>query len=77
MKVLGRTSIKQLIFKDLEEISLPVGMLVDPLNDEVEAPQNPRFQIGKRMDLFVGRVGQASVQKKSAKHPRLIALSLI
>ena len=60
MKVLGRTSIKRFIFQDLEEISTPVGMLVDPINEEVEAPQNPRFQIAKRMDLFVGRVGQVS-----------------
>lgn len=60
MKVLGRTSIKRFIFQDLEEISTPAGMLVDPINEEVEAPQNPRFQIAKRMDLFVGRVGQVS-----------------
>ena len=55
MKVLGNMSLKQLLFDDLEEVSLPADVLVDDKNDDVEAPQNPRFQIAKQMDEFVTR----------------------
>lgn len=46
-------SLKQLVFDDLEEISLPADILVDDSNNEVEAPQDSRFQIAKQMDDFV------------------------
>ena len=58
MKVLGRISIKQLILDDLGEIVLPADKLVDPANDEIEVAQDPRFEISRRMDQFIGRVGQ-------------------
>lgn len=58
MKILGTMSIKQLLFDDLSEIVLPADMLIDPQNDEVEVPKDPRFQIAKRMDTFVARAGQ-------------------
>ena len=48
-------SIKQLLFDDLEEISLPADILVDGTNSGIEAPQDPRFQIAKKMDEFVQR----------------------
>lgn len=48
-------SLKQLLFDDLEEISLPADILVDDANSDVEAPQDPRFQIAKQMDNFVQR----------------------
>lgn len=55
MRVLGTMSLKQLLFGDLEEISLPADVLVDHCNSEIEAPQDPRFQIAKRMEEFVKR----------------------
>ncbi len=48
-------SLKQLLFNDLEEISLPADILLDDANNAVEAPQDPRFQIAKQMDEFVQR----------------------
>ena len=54
-------SIKQFIFEDLAEIVLPADILVDPRNSEVEAPRDPRFEIAKRMEIFVARVGQVSL----------------
>lgn len=60
MKILGTMSIKQLLFDDLAEIVLPADILIDPQNGEVEVSQDPRFQITKRMDIFVARAGQVS-----------------
>ena len=60
MKILGNMSIKQLLFDDLAEIVLPADILIDPQNGEVEVPRDPRFQIAKRMEIFVGRAGQVS-----------------
>ena len=60
MRVLGTMSFKQLLFDDLEEVVLPADLLVDPANGEVEAPQDPRFQILKRMDSFVTRAADVS-----------------
>lgn len=60
MKILGTMSIKQLLFDDLAEIVLPADILIDPLNSEVEIPKDPRFQIAKRMDMFIARAGQVS-----------------
>ena len=58
MRVLGSMSIKQLLFDDLEEMVLPAHILLDATNSDVEAPQDPRFQIAKRMDMFITRAGQ-------------------
>ena len=60
MRVLGRMSFKQLLFDDLEETVLPADLLVDPSNGDVEAPQDPRFQILKRMNDFVTRAADVS-----------------
>lgn len=57
MKVLRSTSIKQLLFDDLEEVVLPADLLLDPANDDVEAPQDPRFQIVRKMEAFLSRSG--------------------
>jgi len=61
MKILGTMSIKQLLFDDLAEIVLPADLLLDPQNSEVEVPKDPRFQIAKRMDIFVARAGQVTM----------------
>lgn len=53
-------SIKQLIFYDLEEITLPASVLVDPTNDEFEAPQHPRYQINANMETLITRSAEVS-----------------
>ena len=60
MRVLGTMSLKQLLFDDLEELVLPADILVDPENYNIEAPQNPRFQVSKRMDVFVTKAADVS-----------------
>ncbi|KAL9614381.1 MAG: hypothetical protein Q9167_001110 [Letrouitia subvulpina] len=59
MKVLGEMTITRLIFDDLAETVLPGHFLVDPTNSDIEAPQDPRFQVWKEMQSFVLRVGDA------------------
>ncbi len=63
MKVLGTMSFKKLLFDDLEEIVLPADILVDPANGNIEAPQDPRFQILKKMDAFVTRAADVSMNE--------------
>ncbi|KAL8691283.1 MAG: hypothetical protein Q9218_003462 [Villophora microphyllina] len=45
------------VFDDLEELTLPANVLLDPTNDQVEAPHDARFQIAKAMREFALRVG--------------------
>lgn len=54
----GATSIKQFVFNDLGEIVLPANLLIDPANDLVEAPHDPRFQIARKMETFVLRAAE-------------------
>lgn len=61
MRVLGTVSFKQLVFDDLEEIVLPADVLVDSANGDVEVPQDPRFQMAKRMNDFVNRAADVSL----------------
>lgn len=60
MRVLGTISLKQLLFDDFEELVLPADILVDPANYDIEAPQDPRFQISKTMDAFVTKAADVS-----------------
>ena len=66
-------SIKELIFDDLAEIVLPADILVDRTNDNIEAPQAPRYQIARKMDDYVARVGQVS--NRLARSSHLVAYS--
>lgn len=61
MRVLGTVSVKQYLFDDFEELVLPADVLIDPANGDVEAPQDPRFQISKRMDAFVTKAADVSL----------------
>ena len=61
MRVLGTISLKQLLLDDIEEVVLPADVLVEPANGDVEAPQDPRFQISKRMDAFVIKAANVSL----------------
>ena len=57
-------SVRQLVFDDLAEMVAPAHILIDPSNDNVEAPKDPRFQILKRMERFVGRAAQVLLCSK-------------
>lgn len=57
MKVLGKITILKLIFDDLEELVLPADILLDPANENVEAPHDPRFHMANEMRGFALRVG--------------------
>ncbi|KAI9752782.1 MAG: hypothetical protein M4579_005488 [Chaenotheca gracillima] len=59
MKVLGRLSVKQLLFDDLAEAALPADAMLDQSFSEVELPSDPRFEINKRLEAFVVRAGPA------------------
>ena len=61
MRVLGIISIKKFLFDDFEELVLPADVLIDPANGDIEAPQDPRFQISKRMDAFVTKAANVSL----------------
>ncbi|KAK1761252.1 N-alpha-acetyltransferase 35, NatC auxiliary subunit [Echria macrotheca] len=56
MVVLGRVSIRQVLDDDLSIVALPCSRLLDPANDEVEAPHDTRFAIAHQMELFRQRV---------------------
>lgn len=53
-------SVKQVLFDDVKELCNPVELLLDPRNELVEAPQDPRFDIVKRTNWFVERAGRVS-----------------
>ena len=61
LRVLGTISLKQLLLDDLEELVLPADILIDSVNDATEAPQDPRFQISRRMDSFVAKAANVSL----------------
>ena len=60
MKVLETISLKQFLFDDIEELVLPADILIDPANGNIEVPQDPRFQISRRMDAFVSKAANVS-----------------
>ena len=61
MRVFGTIPSKQLLFDNLEELVLPADILIDQANGEIEAPQDPRFQISKRMDAFATKAANVSL----------------
>ncbi|KAM0330519.1 hypothetical protein ACHAQA_003466 [Verticillium albo-atrum] len=52
MEVLGHMSIRMLIDNDLAIVALPCSILLDRANDDIEAPQDPRFIIAETMEAF-------------------------
>lgn len=52
-------SIRQLLDDDFSSIVLPEDELLDPMNDSVEVPHDPRFNMAKRMEIFRSRAAQA------------------
>jgi N-alpha-acetyltransferase 35, NatC auxiliary subunit len=57
-KVLGRLTSKQFLLSSLLNVVLPNSQMLDPANDLVEAPKNPRFQMARLITEFDGRVDQ-------------------
>lgn len=54
-------SLKQMLLSDFEELVLPADVLIDPANADIEAPQDPGFQMSKRMDKFVTKAADVSL----------------
>lgn len=59
MVILGSLSIRQVLDNDLSIVAMPCSRLLDPLNDEIELPSDPRFQIAQQMETFRQRVAQS------------------
>ncbi|KAK4122570.1 hypothetical protein N657DRAFT_598153 [Parathielavia appendiculata] len=59
MVILGRLSIRQILDDDLSIVVLPSSLLLDPANDNVEAPHHPRYAIAHQMELFRQRAAQS------------------
>ncbi|KAK4095167.1 hypothetical protein PCL_09195 [Purpureocillium lilacinum] len=58
MEILGSMSIRQLLDDDFSIISLPASVLLDRVNDEIEAVQDPRFAMSQQMEFFRQRAAQ-------------------
>lgn len=50
--MLGEHSIRQIMDDDLAIVVLPANILLDPINDEIEVVQDPRFALAKQMEEF-------------------------
>jgi N-alpha-acetyltransferase 35, NatC auxiliary subunit len=57
-KVLGRLTPKQFLLSSLVSVVLPNSQMLDPANDLVEAPNNPRFQMARLVTEFDAKVDQ-------------------
>lgn len=51
-------SIRQILDDDFSIITMPASPLLDRANDEIEAPQDPRFDIAGQMEAFRQRAAQ-------------------
>ncbi|KAI1139645.1 Mak10-domain-containing protein [Hypoxylon sp. FL0543] len=58
MVVLGNYSIRQIIDHDLSIVVLPCGSQINPYNDDVEVPTDPRHQTAAQMEIFRQRVAE-------------------
>jgi len=61
MIVLGTMSIRQVLDEDLATTTLPASPLLDVINDEVEVPSDPRFNMATRMEVFRQRAAGAYI----------------
>ncbi|KAB5583684.1 Mak10 subunit, NatC N-terminal acetyltransferase-domain-containing protein [Coniochaeta sp. 2T2.1] len=59
MIILGSFSIRHLVDNDLALVAMPNSRLLDPLNDEIELPSDPRFIMANQMELFRQRAAQS------------------
>ena len=67
--VLGELTVKEFVTDDLEELVLPASWLLDPGNDDIEAPHDPRFQVAKKLNDFVGRAGRVNALLAKVPQP--------
>ncbi|KAH9893729.1 Mak10-domain-containing protein [Xylariomycetidae sp. FL2044] len=56
MFVLGKYTLQQILDHDLSIVVLPCGPHIDPSNEKVEVPEDPRHQTASRMHVFRQRV---------------------
>lgn len=59
--MLENIPVKRFVYDSLEELVLPGSVLLDPANERVEMPTDPRFKIAACMDDFVRRMAQPFV----------------
>jgi N-alpha-acetyltransferase 35, NatC auxiliary subunit len=57
VRVLGKLTPKQFLVSSLAAIILPNSPMINPANDFIEAPTNPRFQIARLFTEFYDKVG--------------------
>lgn len=50
--MLGEHSIRQIMDDDLSIVVLPANLLLDPINDEIEAVHDARFALSRQMEEF-------------------------
>ncbi|KAI0137453.1 Mak10 subunit, NatC N-terminal acetyltransferase-domain-containing protein [Xylariales sp. AK1849] len=58
MVVLGSFSIRQILDHDLSIVCLPCAPQLDPVNDTIEVPTDPRHQTAAQMEIFRQRVAE-------------------
>ncbi|KAJ4271653.1 N-alpha-acetyltransferase, non-catalitic subunit [Fusarium torreyae] len=58
MEVLGSMSIRMILDDDFSIVSMPASPQLDRSNDEIEFPQDPRFNVAQQMELFRQRAAQ-------------------
>jgi hypothetical protein len=66
MRILGTLSIKRFLFDELAGLVLPSNQILDPANEQVEAPSDFRFQLVKQIDNFVTRLAQVLIISASS-----------
>ncbi|KAI1496275.1 Mak10 subunit, NatC N-terminal acetyltransferase-domain-containing protein [Biscogniauxia marginata] len=59
MVVLGSYSIRQILDHDLSITVVPCGPHIDPANDNIEVPTDPRHQTAAQMEIFRQRVAES------------------
>ncbi|KAI5862267.1 Mak10-domain-containing protein [Durotheca rogersii] len=58
MVVLGNYSIRQILDHDLSIVVLPCAQQIDPANDNIEMPNDPRHRVAIQMEMFRQRVAE-------------------
>lgn len=56
----GTAAVKNFIYDDLAQMVLPASLLIDPANDLVEVPHDPRFRVTRKLEAFILRAGEVS-----------------
>ncbi|KAH8843829.1 hypothetical protein MCOR27_010489 [Pyricularia oryzae] len=56
--ILGTRSIRQLMDDDFSLVVMPCSLLLDPQNDSIEIPHDPRYAISYQMEVFRQRAAQ-------------------